>query len=268
MNRILWDHILNHFNCILKRSWIGFNGFPVSFNRLHSPREGWSHFLKLNLFFSSTMTSTCPRWLEEWWDVSVHLQTICFYSLPKVPCLFISWYAMAKLRPEIYYHMQLDVFPRCCLSAFSNLFWFHSFIKRETGVWRRASMSEHFWNQWENIWSYALLTVILPDVMSIDKMLGKLAAQSLDIPLKQKNTIPDAFHSFVHYRDLYSASSRLLLRSAPDPCTDPCFITCFMVNKKEIHRKTNIVCSCMIFLNLCGTACSSDHSVVVDRQYK
>src|SRR6218665_191655 len=26
-------------------------------------------------------------------------------------------------------------------------------------------------------------------------------------------------HSFIHYRDLYSASSRLLLRSAPNPCT-------------------------------------------------
>src|SRR6218665_208681 len=26
-------------------------------------------------------------------------------------------------------------------------------------------------------------------------------------------------HSFIHYGDLYSASSRLLLRSAPDPCT-------------------------------------------------
>src|SRR6218665_86944 len=25
--------------------------------------------------------------------------------------------------------------------------------------------------------------------------------------------------SFIHYRDLYSPSSRLLLRSAPDPCT-------------------------------------------------
>src|SRR6218665_3382322 len=27
------------------------------------------------------------------------------------------------------------------------------------------------------------------------------------------------FHSFIHYGDLYSAPSRLLLRSAPDPCT-------------------------------------------------
>src|SRR6218665_3334137 len=26
-------------------------------------------------------------------------------------------------------------------------------------------------------------------------------------------------NSFIHYRDLYSASSRLLFRSAPDPCT-------------------------------------------------
>src|SRR6218665_644129 len=26
-------------------------------------------------------------------------------------------------------------------------------------------------------------------------------------------------YSFIHYRDLYSAPSRLLLRSAPDPCT-------------------------------------------------
>ena len=26
-------------------------------------------------------------------------------------------------------------------------------------------------------------------------------------------------HSFIHFQDLYSASSRLLLRSAPDPCT-------------------------------------------------
>src|SRR6218665_1698481 len=27
------------------------------------------------------------------------------------------------------------------------------------------------------------------------------------------------FHSFIHYGDLYSAPSRLLLRSDPDPCT-------------------------------------------------
>src|SRR6218665_40994 len=27
------------------------------------------------------------------------------------------------------------------------------------------------------------------------------------------------FHSFIHYGDLYSTPSRLLLRSAPDPCT-------------------------------------------------
>src|SRR6218665_2486645 len=27
------------------------------------------------------------------------------------------------------------------------------------------------------------------------------------------------YHSFIHYGDLYSAPSRLLLRSAPDPCT-------------------------------------------------
>src|SRR6218665_1041202 len=26
-------------------------------------------------------------------------------------------------------------------------------------------------------------------------------------------------HSFIHYGDLYNASSRLILRSAPDPCT-------------------------------------------------
>src|SRR6218665_1882380 len=28
-----------------------------------------------------------------------------------------------------------------------------------------------------------------------------------------------SMHSFIHYGDLYSAPSRLLLRSAPDPCT-------------------------------------------------
>jgi len=30
---------------------------------------------------------------------------------------------------------------------------------------------------------------------------------------------PDQSYSFIHYGDLYSASTRLLLRSAPDPCT-------------------------------------------------
>src|SRR6218665_2222542 len=29
----------------------------------------------------------------------------------------------------------------------------------------------------------------------------------------------DDIHSFIHYGDLYSAPSKLLLRSAPDPCT-------------------------------------------------
>src|SRR6218665_1309382 len=29
----------------------------------------------------------------------------------------------------------------------------------------------------------------------------------------------ESIHSFSHYGDLYSAPSRLLLRSAPDPCT-------------------------------------------------
>src|SRR6218665_1824712 len=31
--------------------------------------------------------------------------------------------------------------------------------------------------------------------------------------------VTHCLHSFIHYEDLYSASSRLLLRSAPDPCT-------------------------------------------------
>src|SRR6218665_518250 len=38
-----------------------------------------------------------------------------------------------------------------------------------------------------------------------------------------RNTVSEfhakAPHSFIHYGDLYSAPSRLLLRSAPDPCT-------------------------------------------------
>src|SRR6218665_1241434 len=35
-----------------------------------------------------------------------------------------------------------------------------------------------------------------------------------------KKALGKAFiHSFIHYGDLYSAPSRLLLRSAPDPCT-------------------------------------------------
>src|SRR6218665_2980756 len=33
---------------------------------------------------------------------------------------------------------------------------------------------------------------------------------------QQRTTL---FHSFIHYGDLYSTPSRLLLRSAPDPCT-------------------------------------------------
>src|SRR6218665_694331 len=33
------------------------------------------------------------------------------------------------------------------------------------------------------------------------------------------NTTSQNIHSFIHYGDLYSAPSRLLLRSAPNPCT-------------------------------------------------
>ena len=36
---------------------------------------------------------------------------------------------------------------------------------------------------------------------------------------RQCSTDGKQFHSFIHYGDLYSAPSRLLLRSAPDPCT-------------------------------------------------
>src|SRR6218665_1086504 len=35
----------------------------------------------------------------------------------------------------------------------------------------------------------------------------------------RNNSQNPGIHSFIHYGDLYSASSRLLLRSAPDPCT-------------------------------------------------
>src|SRR6218665_1730376 len=38
-------------------------------------------------------------------------------------------------------------------------------------------------------------------------------------PLESKNGRGAFIHSFIHYGDLYSAPSRLLLRSAPDPCT-------------------------------------------------
>jgi len=39
-------------------------------------------------------------------------------------------------------------------------------------------------------------------------------------------------HSFIHYEDLYSASSRLLLRSAPDPC---------MAKKKSFEARVGCV---------------------------
>src|SRR6218665_2449389 len=35
----------------------------------------------------------------------------------------------------------------------------------------------------------------------------------------RNNSQDPGIHSFIHYGDLYSTSSRLLLRSAPDPCT-------------------------------------------------
>ena|SRR6218665_698469 len=37
--------------------------------------------------------------------------------------------------------------------------------------------------------------------------------------LNRTAIVTPTFHSFIHYGDLYSAPSRLLLRSAPDPCT-------------------------------------------------
>src|SRR6218665_3007671 len=37
--------------------------------------------------------------------------------------------------------------------------------------------------------------------------------------ISPKESIHSFIHSFIHYEDLYSAPSRLLLRSAPDPCT-------------------------------------------------
>src|SRR6218665_1329657 len=44
----------------------------------------------------------------------------------------------------------------------------------------------------------------------------------LCLALSSFSVCPSSFYSvssFIHYGDLYSASSRLLLRSAPDPCT-------------------------------------------------
>src|SRR6218665_3162479 len=38
-------------------------------------------------------------------------------------------------------------------------------------------------------------------------------------PILELFVVLDNIHSFIHYGDLYSAPSRLLLRSAPDPCT-------------------------------------------------
>src|SRR6218665_1672729 len=41
----------------------------------------------------------------------------------------------------------------------------------------------------------------------------------LTLSVNRGNSLFKGIHSFIHYRDLYSASSRLLIRSAPDPCT-------------------------------------------------
>src|SRR6218665_3770700 len=38
-------------------------------------------------------------------------------------------------------------------------------------------------------------------------------------PILELFVVLDNIHSFIHYEDLYSAPSRLLLRSASDPCT-------------------------------------------------
>ena len=49
-------------------------------------------------------------------------------------------------------------------------------------------------------------------------------------------------HSFIHYGDLYSAPSRLLLRSAPDPCTakKKSSICCVLSTMFSSKNKTKI----------------------------
>src|SRR6218665_1236605 len=86
-------------------------------------------------------------------------------------------------------------------------------------------------------------------------------------------------HSFIHYGDLYSALSRILLRSAPDPCTAKkksfeTRVECvrknpgeqFLRQRKLIpHRGTNhrectgLVCGCTSKRNK-DILCSDDRS--------
>src|SRR6218665_3885441 len=47
----------------------------------------------------------------------------------------------------------------------------------------------------------------------------RLLSPSFDNERLYAQTSQAQIHSFIHYGDLYSAPSRLLLRSAPDPCT-------------------------------------------------
>src|SRR6218665_2253706 len=50
---------------------------------------------------------------------------------------------------------------------------------------------------------------------AVHRSTGSLGALDKD---DGEHDIHPFIHSFIHYRDLYSAPSRLLLRSAPDPC--------------------------------------------------
>src|SRR6218665_640579 len=71
----------------------------------------------------------------------------------------------------------------------------------------------------------------------------------LDFPYIRKNVrlytwtisqlLMTFLYSFIHYGDLYSAPSRLLLRSAPDPCT---------AKKKSFESRVECVVECVVSL--------------------
>ena len=54
---------------------------------------------------------------------------------------------------------------------------------------------------------FRIQIIILLDILPLPANMQRMLAEA------------DCIHSFIYYGDLYSASSRLLLRSPPDPCT-------------------------------------------------
>src|SRR6218665_2938993 len=105
---------------------------------------------------------------------------------------------------------------------------------------RKPLINNYYWCCWRDI-VFSVCVSLFLSASSLSLHLSLSLSSYLPLPLYLPSSLdaslllclsPCLSHSLIHYGDLYSAPSRLLLRSAPDPC---------MAKKKSFETRVEYI---------------------------